>query len=78
MKISNIYFNKAYSILDNTLLNVIDNIVLRWHMKNNNEIKKENNNDKKKDIAETLTQVPEKIKKESKKEATKIGDSDRE
>jgi len=29
MKISNIYFNKAYSILDNTLLNVIDNIVLR-------------------------------------------------
>ena len=45
---------------------------------NNNEIKKENNNDKKKDIGETLTQVPEKIKKESKKEATKIGDSDRE
>ena len=33
MKISNIYFNKAYSILDNTLLNVIDNIVLRLHMK---------------------------------------------
>ena len=29
MKISNIYFNKAYLILDNTLLNVIDNIVLR-------------------------------------------------
>lgn len=29
MKISNIYFNKAYSILDNTLLNVIDNILLR-------------------------------------------------
>ena len=29
MKISNIYFNKAYSILDNTLLNVTDNIVLR-------------------------------------------------
>ena len=43
---------------------------------NNDEIKKEN--DKKKDIGETLTQVPEKIKKESKKEATKIGDSDRE
>ena len=29
MKISNIYFNKAYSILDNTLSIVIDNTVLR-------------------------------------------------
>lgn len=45
---------------------------------NNDEIKKENNNDKKKDIGETLTQVPEKIKIESKKEATKIGDSNSE
>ena len=45
---------------------------------NNDEIKKENNNYKKKDIGETLKQVPEKIKKESKKEATRIGDSDRE
>jgi hypothetical protein len=36
------------------------------------------NNDKKNDIGETLKQVPEKIKKESKKEATIIGDSDRE
>ena len=42
---------------------------------NKDRIKKENNNDKKNDIGETLTQVPEKIKKESKKEATKIGDS---
>lgn len=33
MKIGNIYFNKAYSTLNNTLLNVIDNIVLRLHMK---------------------------------------------
>lgn len=45
---------------------------------NKDRIKKENNNDKKNDIGETLTQVPEKIKKESKKEATKMGDSDRE
>jgi hypothetical protein len=34
---------------------------------NKDRIKKENNNDKKNDIGETLTQVPEKIKKESKK-----------
>jgi hypothetical protein len=34
---------------------------------NNDEIKKENNDDKKKDIGETLTQVPEKIKIESKR-----------
>ena len=45
---------------------------------NKDEVKKGNNNDKKNDIGETLKQVPEKIKKESKKEATKIGDSDRE
>jgi hypothetical protein len=45
---------------------------------NKDKIKKENNNDKKNDIGETLKQVPEKIKKESKKEATRIGDSDRE
>lgn len=29
MKISNIYFNNTYLTLDKTLLNVIDNIVLR-------------------------------------------------
>lgn len=34
---------------------------------NKDRIKKENNNDTKNDIGETLTQVPEKIKKESKK-----------
>jgi hypothetical protein len=45
---------------------------------NKDRIKKENNNDKRNDIGETLKQVPEKIKKESKKEATRIGDSDRE
>jgi len=45
---------------------------------NKDEPKRENNNDKKKDIEETLTHVSDNIKKESKKEDTEIGDSDRE
>ena len=45
---------------------------------NKDETKRENNNDKKNDIEETLTHVSENIKKVSKKEATEIGDSDRE
>jgi hypothetical protein len=46
--------------------------------KNKDEIKKKSQNDKMNDIEETLTNVPDNIKKESKNEATKIGDSDRE
>lgn len=46
--------------------------------KNKDETKKERQNDKRDNIEETLTNVPDTIKKESKKEAAKIGDSDRE
>ena len=46
--------------------------------KNKDETKKASQSDKRNDIEETLTNVSDNIKKESKKEATKIGDSDHE
>ena len=46
--------------------------------KNKDETKKDSQNAKRNDIEETLTNVSDNIKKESKKDATKIGDSDRE